>query len=182
MLRWLLRPTPSPAPLPFAHSEGTIKGAEKYLDFVKNELDRLSAKSRLLEERSRTLATFALAGGTVATLIRPLKILPIHAVLLAVIGLLTLGVVAAAIMVNWGRSGSTVDDRWLERYRGELWREEHSQMAILNQLQGAYIDGIIVTHGINDSKSRFLQAQQVLVVIDLVAVIAFLAVVVRGSI
>lgn len=169
----------APTPIEQTQQEGhkydpdDIKAAEKFIDFLKAEADRMTSKSRLYEDRSKTYATLAAAGGAVATLIKPDKFTPFLTLLLIAVGALTLGLIAMVVAVNWGRKGVATTDSWLRKKQEDIRAGKDSYMDTLHQIQTSYIGIISSLHEVNDSKTKALERTERMMIAQLTAVVVF---------
>lgn len=167
----------------FTHKEDTVKAGDRYLAFLKTEIDRQNARARLFESRSQIMATFAGAGGTLAALTKPADGNLIYIIFLGFTALATLIVIGYALTVHANQDISLTDIKWLRKVPDRIWSEKEKSMVLIHELELSQIEDLNHAIILADSKGKRVQRLQIIMVVQLsiVAVTIIIAAVLGGN-
>lgn len=165
--------TPEPLP-PYQWQEGTIKGSEKFFDFLKGEQDRLVNKLRVGDERARSNGTTALAAAGIVTLTRSAApTLPDWTLLVFLALALVVLTLTAAIIFNRTTTAIKPESLWQERT--DLWNDERSYMEIMQFYQAGMIENIAQYDKLQRVKYKLLDWQNGVLALLIALLVTLLA-------
>lgn len=172
------RPLEEPSPTP---SETDLKATGIFSDYLKAELDRTTAKSRMLEDRARATITLAGSAAAVVALVRSQNLskgaaLPTDpSIWLQAAAFLTLVVIVAALVAHLNRQGGSAKVVWMREQREAIWAAQLAPAALHRMLQGDLITSIEGLRSINGAKSIAVLVSQIAVVLQLICIALYLA-------
>lgn len=154
----------------FTHKEDTVKAGDRYLSFLKTEIDRQNARARLFESRSQIMATFAGAGGTLAALTKPTDGNLLYIIFLGATALATLVAIGYALAVHVNQDISLTDIKWLKKVPNRIWEEKEDPMVLIHELELSQLEDLNHAIILADSKGKRVKTLQLIMVVQLFAV------------